>query len=94
MYMDDTAVVIKHASDYQKLQYALNKYYKGTNALFNVEKTEAILIGHSSYDAESPSAELPVKPVPIGTPVRYLGAYLGTGLEVCDLVKSSISRIS
>jgi hypothetical protein len=89
-YMDDTVVFLSSVQYYYRLTQALDKYCAGTNALFNADKTDLLLVGHSSEDVPS---DLPIQPVPNGTPIRYLGGYIGNNIKHADIVDKFIDDL-
>ncbi|KAJ1908890.1 hypothetical protein H4219_006462, partial [Mycoemilia scoparia] len=85
--MDDTVVFLKSIDYYPTVKIALDHYCLGTNAAFNLEKTELLLANHSP---SLPEASLPAPPVPDGQAIRYLGSYLGNNIALNELADQFI----
>ncbi|KAJ1912212.1 hypothetical protein H4219_005687 [Mycoemilia scoparia] len=89
-YIDDTAVCLSSMRYFLLLKSALDKYCAGSNALFNIDKTELLLVG--SHPEEDIMAS-DISPVPDGKPIRYLGSYIGNKVDWPALARSFLAEV-
>ncbi|KAJ1909408.1 hypothetical protein H4219_006408 [Mycoemilia scoparia] len=88
--MDDTAVCLSSMRYFPLLKSALDDYCVGSNAAFNINKTELLLVGEHP---DSDISQSGITPIPDGKPIRYLGGYIGNKVDWPALARSFLDEV-
>ena len=105
LFADDTTTYMDESDDFETLeQQALTPWCQVSGAVFNIAKTEIILIGTKEYRERLISTRRThegATPIPEniriageGQPVRVLGAWIGNGVEQATPWTPTIEKIA
>ncbi|CDO71547.1 hypothetical protein BN946_scf184911.g17 [Trametes cinnabarina] len=104
LFADDTTTYLHEDDDFGVLQNILDTWCSAAKAKFNMKKTEIIPIGQKTYRkevADTYTATGGWKNYPRavhvageGDAIRILGAFLGNGIDECDVWSRTLAKIT